>query len=221
MASSRMNPLSGPIIESHHAAQTLFEKIWESHVVRAEPEGPPCSISIVSCPRSDIDAGVEGLKLSGRRLDVRCHVGGAGSHARPPTDHGIADPLSANRSDVEENCRDSASHSSLERIRQGVVHVIGPERASPCGDDHRVRRFATSTHGAFGALAFGIGTSEVEHVLATQCLVQKRPRTWRFARRSAVDSLFSEGRHSGIIGKIEQRRYRLVIEYTARRSAPS
>ena len=103
----------------------------------------------------------------------------------PTTDRtlGIADPLSAKQiQTLEENCRDfGITLFGMNDIRQGIVHVIGPEQGFTlpgttivCGDSH------TSTHGAFGALAFGIGTSEVEHVLATQCLVQNDPRRWRF-----------------------------------------
>ena len=93
---------------------------------------------------------------------------------------GIADPVSAKQiQTLEDNCREfGITLFGMNDIRQGVVHIIGPEQGFTlpgttivCGDSH------TSTHGAFGALAFGIGTSEVEHVLATQCLVQKRPKT--------------------------------------------
>ena len=100
----------------------------------------------------------------------------------PTTDRrlGITDPVSAIQiQTLEDNCRDfGIALFNMNDIRQGIVHVIGPEQGFTlpgttivCGDSH------TSTHGAFGALAFGIGTSEVEHVLATQCLVQKRPKT--------------------------------------------
>src|SRR5437870_4160632 len=165
------------------AAQTLFEKIWESHVVRAEPDGTTLLyidrqlVHEVTSPQA-----FEGLKLSGRRPRRSGATLAVPDHNVPTTDRtvGIADPLSAKQiQTLEENCHDfSIALFGMNDIRQGVVHVIGPEQGFTlpgttivCGDSH------TSTHGAFGALAFGIGTSEVEHVLATQCLVASQPRT--------------------------------------------
>ena len=165
------------------AAQTLFDKIWESHVVRAEPDGTTLLyidrqlVHEVTSPQA-----FEGLKLSGRRPRRPGATLAVPDHNVPTTDRtlGIADLLSAKQiQTLEENCRDfGITLFGMNDIRQGVVHVIGPEQGFTlpgttivCGDSH------TSTHGAFGALAFGIGTSEVEHVLATQCLVQKRPKT--------------------------------------------
>src|SRR4026207_1702630 len=165
------------------AAQTLFDKIWDSHVVRAEPDGTTLLyidrqlVHEVTSPQA-----FEGLKLSGRRPRRPDATLAVPDHNVPTTDRtlGIADPLSAIQiRTLEENCRDfGITLFGMNDIRQGVVHVIGPEQGFTlpgttivCGDSH------TSTHGAFGALAFGIGTSEVEHVLATQCLVQKRPKT--------------------------------------------
>ena len=165
------------------AAQTLFEKIWESHVVRAEPDGTTLLyidrqlVHEVTSPQA-----FEGLKLAGRRPRRPGATLAVPDHNVPTTDRkfGIADPISAKQiQTLEENCRDfGITLFGMNDIRQGVVHIIGPEQGFTlpgttivCGDSH------TSTHGAFGALAFGIGTSEVEHVLATQCLVQKRPKT--------------------------------------------
>ena len=165
------------------AAQTLFDKIWESHVVRAEPDGTTLLyidrqlVHEVTSPQA-----FEGLKLSGRRPRRPGATLAVPDHNVPTTDRtlGIADPLSAKQiQTLEENCRDfGIMLFGMNDIRQGVVHIIGPEQGFTlpgttivCGDSH------TSTHGAFGALAFGIGTSEVEHVLATQCLVQRRPKT--------------------------------------------
>src|SRR6476661_9075798 len=167
------------------AAQTLFDKIWESHVVRAESDGTTLLyidrqlVHEVTSPQA-----FEGLKLSGRRPRRPGATLAVPDHNVPTTDRtlGIADPLSAKQiKTLEENCRDfGIMLFGMNDIRQGVVHIIGPEQGFTlpgttivCGDSH------TSTHGAFGALAFGIGTSEVEHVLATQCLVQKRPKTMR------------------------------------------
>lgn len=165
------------------AAQTLFDKIWESHVVRAEPDGTTLLyidrqlVHEVTSPQA-----FEGLTLSGRRPRRPGVTLAVPDHNVPTTDRtlGIADPLSAKQiKTLEENCREfGIMLFGMNDIRQGVVHIIGPEQGFTlpgttivCGDSH------TSTHGAFGALAFGIGTSEVEHVLATQCLVQRRPKT--------------------------------------------
>jgi len=204
------------------AAQTLFEKIWESHVVRAEPDGTTLLyidrqlVHEVTSPQA-----FEGLKLSGRRPRRPGATLAVPDHNVPTTDRtlGIADPLSAKQIlTLEENCRDfGITLFGMNDIRQGVVHIIGPEQGFTlpgttivCGDSH------TSTHGAFGALAFGIGTSEVEHVLATQCLVQKRPKTMEVRvegmlsdRCSAKDVILA------IIGKIGTAGGTgYVIEYT-------
>jgi 3-isopropylmalate/(R)-2-methylmalate dehydratase large subunit len=165
------------------AGRTLFDKIWESHVVRAEPDGTTLLyidrqlVHEVTSPQA-----FEGLKLAGRQPRRPAATLAVPDHNVPTTDRrlGIADPVSAKQiQTLEENCREfGITLFGMNDIRQGVVHVIGPEQGFTlpgttivCGDSH------TSTHGAFGALAFGIGTSEVEHVLATQCLVQKRPKT--------------------------------------------
>jgi 3-isopropylmalate/(R)-2-methylmalate dehydratase large subunit len=132
---------------------------------------------------------------------------------------GITDPLSAKQiQTLEENCHDfNIALFGMNDIRQGVVHVIGPEQGFTlpgttivCGDSH------TSTHGAFGALAFGIGTSEVEHVLATQCLVQKRPKTMEVRVEGTLSSLCSaKDIILAIIGKIGTAGGTgYVIEYT-------
>ncbi|MFI5224316.1 MAG: 3-isopropylmalate dehydratase large subunit, partial [Nitrospirales bacterium] len=204
------------------AAQTLFEKIWESHVVRAEPDGNTLLyidrqlVHEVTSPQA-----FEGLKLSGRRPRRPGATLAVPDHNVPTTDRtlGIIDPLSAKQiQTLEENCRDfDITLFGMNDIRQGIVHVIGPEQGFTlpgttivCGDSH------TSTHGAFGALAFGIGTSEVEHVLATQCLVQKRPKTMEVR----VDGMLSDRCSAkdvilAIIGKIGTAGGTgYVIEYT-------
>src|ERR1044071_5245121 len=162
------------------AGQTLFDKIWESHGVRAEPDGTTLLyidrqlVHEVTSPQA-----FEGLKISGRRPRRPGATLAVPDHNVTATDRtmGIADSLSAKQiQTLEENCRDfSIALFGMNDIRQGVVHVIGPEQGFTlpgttivCGDSH------TSTHGAFAALAFGIGTSEVEHVLATQCLLTKK-----------------------------------------------
>jgi len=204
------------------AAQTLFEKIWESHVVRAEPDGTTLLyvdrqlVHEVTSPQA-----FEGLKLSGRRPRRPGVTLAVPDHNVPTTDRtvGIADPLSAKQiQTLEENCHDfGITLFGMNDIRQGVVHVIGPEQGFTlpgttivCGDSH------TSTHGAFGALAFGIGTSEVEHVLATQCLVQKRPKTMEIRVDGVLSNLCSaKDVILAIIGKIGTAGGTgYVIEYT-------
>ncbi len=165
------------------SAKTLFDKIWESHVVRVEEDGTTLLyidrhlVHEVTSPQA-----FEGLRLSGRRVRRPGAALAVPDHNVPTTDRsrGISDPVSAQQvQTLEENCAEfGITLFGMNDIRQGIVHIIGPEQGFTlpgmtivCGDSH------TSTHGAFGALAFGIGTSEVEHVLATQCLRQKRPKT--------------------------------------------
>lgn len=204
------------------AGKTLFDKIWDSHLVREEPDGTTLLyidrqlVHEVTSPQA-----FEGLKLAGRRPRRPAATLAVPDHNVPTTDRrlGIADAVSAKQiQTLEDNCRDfNITLFGMNDIRQGVVHVIGPEQGFTlpgttivCGDSH------TSTHGAFGALAFGIGTSEVEHVLATQCLVQKRPKTMEIRvdgvlsdRCSAKDIILA------IIGKIGTAGGTgYVIEYT-------
>ncbi len=165
--------------------KTLFEKIWSAHVVRELPGGSSLLyidrhlVHEVTSPQA-----FEGLRLAGRRVRRPELTFATMDHNVPTTADrlAIADPIS--RSQVEAlqtNCEDFGIELyGLGDARQGIVHVIGPELGLTlpgltivCGDSH------TSTHGAFGALAFGIGTSEVEHVLVTQTLVQRKPGTFR------------------------------------------
>ncbi|WHZ27300.1 MAG: 3-isopropylmalate dehydratase large subunit [Nitrospira sp.] len=204
------------------AGKTLFDKIWDSHVVRTEPDGTTLLyidrqlVHEVTSPQA-----FEGLKLAGRRPRRSAATLAVPDHNVPTTDRrlGIADHVSALQiQTLEDNCKDfGIAFFNMRDIRQGIVHVIGPEQGFTlpgttivCGDSH------TSTHGAFGALAFGIGTSEVEHVLATQCLVQKRPKTMEIR----VDGTLSEHCSAkdiilAIIGKIGTAGGTgYVIEYT-------
>ncbi len=168
-------------------ARTLYDKLWDSHVVREEPDGTALIyidrhlVHEVTSPQA-----YEGLKLAGRKTWRAESVVATADHNTPTRDwhrgiEGIADPIS--RTQVETLDANIKEHGArayfpfLDR-RQGIVHVIGPEQGATlpgmtvvCGDSH------TSTHGAFAALAFGIGTSEVEHVLATQCLVMKKAKS--------------------------------------------
>jgi 3-isopropylmalate/(R)-2-methylmalate dehydratase large subunit len=163
--------------------RTLAEKVWDSHVVRSAP-GEPDLLYIdlhlvheVTSPQA-----FEGLRLAGRRVRRPDLTLATMDHNVPTTDRSlpVTDELSKRQMDVlEANCAEfDIRLFSMASRQQGIVHMIGPELGLTqpgmtivCGDSH------TATHGAFGALAFGIGTSEVEHVLATQTLPQARPRT--------------------------------------------
>lgn len=165
------------------AGQTLFEKIWNEHVV-ASPDGEPTILYIdlhliheVTSPQA-----FDGLRLNHRPVRRPDRTLATADHNVPtdPLATPVADPISRRQLDaLEENCREfGVTLFPRGHENQGIVHVIGPELGVTqpgmtivCGDSH------TSTHGAFGALAFGIGTSEVEHVLATQTLPQQRPKT--------------------------------------------
>jgi 3-isopropylmalate/(R)-2-methylmalate dehydratase large subunit len=166
--------------------RTMFEKIWDAHLVRDEGDAGPALVYIdlhlvheVTSPQA-----FEGLRLAGRTVRRPDRTLATADHNVPTIgrERGIEDPLSKVQIEaLETNCAEfGVPVYSLNSPRQGIVHVIGPELGFTqpgmtivCGDSH------TSTHGAFGALAFGIGTSEVEHVLATQTLPQRRPKTMR------------------------------------------
>lgn len=165
--------------------KTLFEKIWDSHVVVEEPRKP--ALLYIDCHlvhEVTSPQAFEGLRLSGRKVRRPDLTLATADHNVPTTDRSlpILDPVSRLQVEtLERNCKEfGIPFYDLHSPEQGIVHVIGPELGITqpgmtvvCGDSH------TSTHGAFGALAFGIGTSEVEHVLATQCLPQARPETFR------------------------------------------
>ena len=167
--------------------RTLFQKIWEAHLVDEQPDGT-CLLYIdrhlvheVTSPQA-----FEGLRLTGRTVRRPDATLAVPDHNVPTSDRSqpIADATSRLQVDtLTRNCEEfGVQLFGMHDVRQGIVHVIGPEQGFTlpgttivCGDSH------TSTHGAFGALAFGIGTSEVEHVLATQTLVQKKPKTMRIS----------------------------------------
>jgi 3-isopropylmalate/(R)-2-methylmalate dehydratase large subunit len=162
--------------------RTLFDKIWDAH----EVADGLIYIDLHLVHEVTSPQAFEGLRLAGRPVRRPDRTLATADHNVPtdgtPAARLIADELSRKQVEtLERNCAEfGVPVYSLGSERQGIVHVIGPELGVTqpgmtivCGDSH------TSTHGAFGALAFGIGTSEVEHVLATQCLVQKRPRTMR------------------------------------------
>ena len=169
--------------------KTLFDKIWEAHQVREDI----LYIDLHLVHEVTSAQAFDGLRLSGRLVRRPDKTLATADH-NTPTDGTksarlIADPLSRKQVEtLERNCAEfGIPIYSLGSDRQGIVHVIGPELGLTqpgmtivCGDSH------TSTHGAFGALAFGIGTSEVEHVLATQTLVQRRPKTLRITYEGAL-----------------------------------
>ena len=165
-------------------ARTLYDKLWDSHVVREETDGTALLyidrhlVHEVTSPQA-----FEGLKLAGRKPWRMQSVVATADHNTPTKDwdRGIQDPISRTQVEtLDDNMREHGSKAYFPFLdrRQGIVHVIGPEQGATlpgmtvvCGDSH------TSTHGAFAALAFGIGTSEVEHVLATQCLLIKKAKS--------------------------------------------
>src|SRR6187549_205098 len=164
-------------------AKTLFDRIWESHVVREAPDEPALLYIDLHLIHEITSAqAFDGLRLAGRRVRRPDLSLATMDHNVPTTPGPVTDPLSkAQLEALRTNCAEfGVPLYATGSGREGIVHVIGPELGLTqpgmtivCGDSH------TSTHGAFGALAFGIGTSEVEHVLATQSLPQARPKTFR------------------------------------------
>jgi len=165
-------------------AKTLYEKLWDDHVVHVEDDGTALLyidrhlVHEVTSPQA-----FEGLKLAGRKPWRVSSIVATADHNTPTShwDRGITDPVSRQQVDtLDANIREvgALAYFPFKDKRQGIVHVVGPENGATlpgmtvvCGDSH------TSTHGAFACLAHGIGTSEVEHVLATQCLLQKKSKT--------------------------------------------
>ena len=197
-------------IPEREQPKTLFEKVWEQHVV-VEPKGEPTLLYIdlqllheVTSPQA-----FEGLRLAGRKVRRPDRSIATVDHNIPTTMEGrlvIVDEIAAKQiATLRKNCEEFGIELfDVDSRDQGIVHVIGPELGFTkpgmtimCGDSH------TSTHGAFGALAFGIGTSEVEHVLATQTLPQSKPKTFRIT----VEGILPRGVTAkdvilAIIGKI-------------------
>src|SRR5213080_3676002 len=166
-------------------SRTLFEKVWEEHIV-ATPPGQPALLYVdlhlvheVTSPQA-----FDGLRVAGRQVREPLRTIATVDHNIPTEPRGtpIFDPIAKKQIEaLQKNCREFGVRLfDMDSGREGIVHVISPELGFTqpgmtivCGDSH------TSTHGAFGALAFGIGTSEVEHVLATQTLPQRKPKTMR------------------------------------------
>ena len=188
---------------------TLFEKLWNAHVVREANDQPSLLyvdlhlVHEVTSPQA-----FAGLREAGRRVRRPELTIATADHNVPTTDRRlpIADPIAATQIEtLRQNCREfDIQLFDINSAEQGIVHVIGPELGLTqpgmtvvCGDSH------TSTHGAFGSLAFGIGTREVEHVLATQCLPQQKPRTMLINVRGELpEGVSAKDLALGIIGRI-------------------
>ncbi len=194
--------------------KTLYDKLWDAHMVRDSGDGTALLyidrhlLHEVTSPQA-----FEGLRLAGRRpwrveanLATPDHNVSTIAEERHSGVEGIADPVSRLQvQTLDQNCKEfGITEFTMNDIRQGIVHIIGPEEGATlpgmtvvCGDSH------TSTHGAFGALAFGIGTSEVEHALATQCLVQKKSKAMRIRVEGVTpEEVSAKDIVLAIIGKI-------------------
>src|SRR5437879_8514120 len=189
--------------------KTLFEKIWEAHLV-AEPTGrsPLIYIDLHLVHEVTSPQAFDGLRAAGRKVRQAQRTVATVDHNVPTEPRGtpITDPIAARQIEaLQKNCKEFGVRLfDMDSPEQGIVHVIGPElgltqpgMTTVCGDSH------TSTHGAFGALAFGIGTSEVEHVLATQCLAQQKPKTMKIdVRGRLAEGVTAKDLALGIIGQI-------------------
>ena len=164
---------------------TLFDKIWDAHVVQQVEEGPTqLYIDRLYCHEVTSPQAFAGMRARGLKCFRPDHIYCMPDHNTPTHDQDkpIEDPVSKTQVDaLAKNAEDfGLNHFGMMHPKNGIIHVVGPERGLTlpgmtivCGDSH------TSTHGALGAVAFGIGTSEVEMVLASQCILQDRPKTMR------------------------------------------
>jgi len=189
--------------------RTLFEKVWEAHLV-SEPTGrsPMIYIDLHLVHEVTSPQAFDGLRASGRPVRQPLRTVATVDHNIPTEPRGtpITDPIAARQIEaLQKNCKEFGVRLfDMDSPEQGIVHVIGPELGLTqpgmtivCGDSH------TSTHGAFGSLAFGIGTSEVEHVLATQCLPQRKPKTMKIEVSGGLpEGVTAKDLALGVIGKI-------------------
>ncbi len=189
--------------------RTLFEKIWDAHLV-AEPTGrsPLIYIDLHLVHEVTSPQAFDGLRAAGRPVRQPRRTVATVDHNIPTEPRGtpILDPIAAKQIQaLQNNCKEFGIRLfDMDSPEQGIVHVIGPELGFTqpgmtivCGDSH------TSTHGAFGSLAFGIGTSEVEHVLATQCLPQRKPKTMKIEVRGRLpEGVTAKDLALGVIGQI-------------------
>jgi 3-isopropylmalate/(R)-2-methylmalate dehydratase large subunit len=189
--------------------RTLFEKIWDEHVVASPPgQLPLLYIDLHLVHEVTSPQAFDGLRASSRKVREPRRTIATVDHNVPTDPRGtpIRDPIAKRQIEaLQRNCREFGVRLfDMDSAEQGIVHVIGPELGFTqpgmtfvCGDSH------TSTHGAFGALAFGIGTSEVEHVLATQCLPQRKPKTLLLdVQGRLAEGVSAKDLVLGIIGKI-------------------
>ena len=189
--------------------RTLFEKIWDAHVV-SEPTGrsPLIYIDLHLVHEVTSPQAFDGLRAAGRPVRQPSRTVATVDHNIPTEPRGtpILDPIAAKQIQaLQKNCKEfGIRFFDMDSPEQGIVHVIGPELGFTqpgltivCGDSH------TSTHGAFGSLAFGIGTSEVEHVLATQCLAQRKPKTMNIVVNGRLpEGVTAKDLALGVIGQI-------------------
>jgi 3-isopropylmalate/(R)-2-methylmalate dehydratase large subunit len=189
--------------------RTLFEKLWDEHIVAA-PTGqlPLLYVDLHLVHEVTSPQAFDGLRAAGRKVREPLRTIATVDHNIPTEPRGtpITDEIAKRQIEaLQKNCRDFGVHLfDMDSPDQGIVHVIGPELGYTqpgmtivCGDSH------TSTHGAFGALAFGIGTSEVEHVLATQCLPQRKPKTMLIQVKGKLpEGVTAKDLVLGILGKI-------------------
>jgi 3-isopropylmalate/(R)-2-methylmalate dehydratase large subunit len=189
--------------------RTLFEKVWNAHIV-AEPTGrsPLIYIDLHLVHEVTSPQAFDGLRAAGRRVRQTGRTVATVDHNVPTEPRGtpITDPIAAKQIQaLQKNCKEFGIQLfDIDSPDQGIVHVIGPELGLTqpgmtivCGDSH------TSTHGAFGGLAFGIGTSEVEHVLATQCLPQRKPKTMKIEVSGGLpEGVTAKDLALGVIGQI-------------------
>jgi 3-isopropylmalate/(R)-2-methylmalate dehydratase large subunit len=189
--------------------KTLFEKVWEAHLV-SEPTGrsPIVYIDLHLVHEVTSPQAFDGLRAAGRPVRQPLRTVATVDHNVPTEPRGtpITDPIAARQIEaLQKNCKEFGVRLfDMNSPEQGIVHVIGPELGLTqpgltivCGDSH------TSTHGAFGSLAFGIGTSEVEHVLATQCLPQRKPKTMKIEVSGRLpEGVTAKDLALGVIGKI-------------------
>src|SRR5438445_205160 len=188
---------------------TLFEKVWDEHVVSTpEDRLPLLYIDLHLVHEVTSPQAFDGLRAAGRKVRQPHRTVATVDHNVPTSPRGtpITDPIAGRQIQaLQQNCKEfGVPLFDMDSPEQGIVHVIGPELGLTqpgmtivCGDSH------TSTHGAFGALAFGIGTSEVEHVFATQCLVQVRPKTMRIeVNGSLLAGVYGKDVILAIIGRI-------------------
>jgi len=198
-----------PWIKAMPAKRTLFEKVWGAHLV-AQPSGrsPILYIDLHLVHEVTSPQAFDGLRAAGRKVRQPARTVATVDHNIPTEPRGtvITDLIAAKQiAALQTNCKEfGVQLFDMDSPDQGIVHVIGPELGLTqpgmtivCGDSH------TSTHGAFGALAFGIGTSEVEHVLATQCMAQQEPKTMRIDVRGRLpEGVTAKDLALGIIGQI-------------------